>query len=191
MLKRQEVVRSLLKNRGDALVVSGLGSAMFDVFHGGDSAHNFYLFGAMGGAAMIGLGLALSQPNRSVVVITGDGEMLMGMGSLATIAVQKPANLKVVVFDNGVYAETGMQPAHTSLGVDLAKVAKGCGIGNVLEIKTEEELGKLQSHIGAITETTFARILVSPTENSPRKTPLTDGVAQKLRFRSALGFLPE
>ena len=85
----------------------------------GDDDRNFYLWGAMGGAAMIGLGLALAQPDKRVAVITGDGEMLMGMGALATIGVQQPNNLAVIVFDNGVYGETGMQPSHTQSGVDL------------------------------------------------------------------------
>ena len=98
---------------------------------------NFYLWGAMGGAAMIGLGLALAQPHERVAVITGDGEMLMGLGALATIGIQKPANLAIVVFDNGVYGETGMQPSHTQSGVDLIAVAGGCGIATCPEVRDE------------------------------------------------------
>ena len=112
-------------------VVPGLGSCTWDAFAAGDDDRNFYLWGAMGGAAMIGLGLALAKPNARVAVITGDGEMLMGLGSLATIGVQKPDNLAIVVFDNGLYGETGMQASHTSGGVDLLAVARGCGIERV------------------------------------------------------------
>ena len=128
-LERRAAMATLLAGRGDdLLVVPGLGSTTWDLAALGDDPRNFYLWGAMGGAAMIGLGLALAQPDKRVAVITGDGEMLMGLGSLATIGVQHPANLAIVVFDNGVYGETGMQPSHTQSGVDLLAVAGGCGI---------------------------------------------------------------
>src|SRR5580698_1523043 len=120
MLDRRHFVRQLLIDRGDLLVVSGLGSATYDVAAAGDHPLNFYLWGAMGGAAMIGLGLALARPDRRVLVLTGDGEALMGLGSLATIGVKQPANLVVVVLDNEHYGETGMQPSHTRSGIDLA-----------------------------------------------------------------------
>ena len=129
-LHRREVVGSLLKNRKDLLVIAGLGSTAWDITAAGDSDLNFPLWGAMGQAAMIGLGLALAQPKRRVLVITGDGEMLMGLGSLATIGVQKPANLSIVVIDNGRYGETGMQATHTASGVDLAAVALACSFSN-------------------------------------------------------------
>ena len=121
----------------------GLGSCTWDAFAAGDDDRNFYLWGAMGGAAMIGLGLALAKPNARVAVITGDGEMLMGMGSLATIGVQKPNNLAIVVFDNGLYGETGMQESHTSGGVDLLEVARGCGIERVIDVEDEAGLAGL------------------------------------------------
>ena len=108
----------------DLFVVPGLGSCTYDMASLGEKDSDFYLWGAMGGAAMIGLGLALAQPKLKVAVITGDGEMLMGMGSLATIGVQRPANLAVIVFDNRRYGETGMQASHTDKGVDLVGVAK-------------------------------------------------------------------
>ncbi len=112
-LDRRAAMAALVEGRGDLLIVPGLGSTTWDLAAAGDDPRNFYLWGAMGGAAMIGLGLALAQPRHRVAVITGDGEMLMGLGSLATIGVQRPGNLAVVVFDNGVYGETGMQPSHT------------------------------------------------------------------------------
>src|SRR5450830_243470 len=121
VLDRRKAAAEILKQRGDALVVAGLGAPCWDVVAVGDNPLNFYTWGAMGSAAMIGLGLALAQPKRRVLVITGDGEMLMGMGSLATIGIQRPGNLAIVVFDNGVYGETGMQPSHTQGGVDLLR----------------------------------------------------------------------
>ena len=126
-LHRRDVVNALLAERGDLLVVTGLGSTAWDATAAGDHDLTFPLWGAMGSAAMIGLGLALGKPRRRVLVITGDGEMLMGMGSLATIGVQKPGNLSVVVIDNERYGETGMQKTHTASGVDLTLIAQGCG----------------------------------------------------------------
>src|SRR5271155_1138583 len=126
MITRRDLVRRLLVNRGDLLVVSGLGSATWDVAAAGDHPLNFYLWGAMGGTAMIGLGLALARPDRRVAVITGDGDMLMGIGSLATIGVKAPKNLAIVVLDNGHYGETGMQPSATKSGIDLVAVALAC-----------------------------------------------------------------
>ncbi len=126
MLERREFVRHLLIDRGDLLVVPGLGSATYDVAAAGDHPLNFYLWGAMGGTAMIGLGLALAQPDRRVAVITGDGDMLMGLGSLATIGVKQPKNLAIVVLDNAHYGETGMQPSPTHAGIDFVAIALAC-----------------------------------------------------------------
>ena len=152
----------------------------------GDDPRNFYLWGAMGGAAMIGLGLALAQPKRRVAVITGDGEMLMGLGALATIGIQRPGNLAIIVFDNGVYGETGMQPSHTQSGVDLIGVASACGIGPCLDVRDEAALHDLAARLKSLRETLFARVLIEASE-PPRILPLRDGVALKRRFRAALG----
>ena len=127
-MRRREVVKKLLENRGGLLVIAGLGSTAWDITAAGDAPLSFPLWGAMGQAAMMGLGLALAQPERRVLVITGDGEMLMGLGSLATIGVQQPPNLSIVVIDNERYGETGMQATHTAHGIDLAAVARGCGL---------------------------------------------------------------
>ena len=124
--------------KDDLLVVPGLGSTTWDLFAAGDDDRNFYLWGAMGGAGMIGLGLALAQPEKRVAVITGDGEMLMGMGSLGTIGIQKPKNLAVIVFDNGVYGVTGMQPSHTQSGADLTAVAAGCGFADCIDVNDSD-----------------------------------------------------
>ena len=185
-LERRAAMATLLADRGDdLLVVPGLGSTCWDVAAAGDNDRNFYLWGAMGGAAMIGLGLALAQPKRRVAVITGDGEMLMGLGSLATIGVQRPPNLAIIVFDNGVYGETGMQPSHTQSGVDLLKVAGACGIGPCLDVRDEAALADLARRLKGLSETLFARVLIAP-EEPPRVLPLRDGVALKQRFRAAI-----
>ena len=126
-LDRRAVAAALLRDPGDLLVVTGLGAPSYDAAAAGDRPLNFYLWGAMGGAAMVGLGLALAQPRRRVLVLTGDGEMLMGMGSLATIAAAVPPNLAIAVLDNARYGETGSQRSHTGLGTDLAAVAAACG----------------------------------------------------------------
>src|SRR5437764_6216141 len=126
-LDRRAAVAALLEHRGELLVVSGLGSPTYDVHAAGDSDANYYLWGAMGSAALIALGLAQARPDRKVLAITGDGEQLMGLGGLATIAVAKPRNLSIVVIDNGHFGETGMQRSHTGHGLDLAAVAAACG----------------------------------------------------------------
>src|SRR6201987_5255632 len=126
-LDRRDVVRRLVHDRDDTLLVAGLGAACYDLGAAGDHKRNFYLWGAMGGAAMVGLGLALAQPERPVVVVTGDGEQMMGLGSLLTVAVRKPGNLTVAVLDNGHFGETGMQLSHSGLGVRFGVIAQGAG----------------------------------------------------------------
>src|SRR5450631_4466110 len=186
-LERRAAMATLLEGRGDdLLVVPGLGSTAWDAAAAGDNDRNFYLWGAMGGAAMIGLGLALAQPDKCVAVITGDGEMLMGLGALATIGIQRPGNLAVIVFDNGVYGETGMQPSHTQSGVDLLKVAGACGIDHCLDVRDEAGLADLAKHLKGFSKTLFARVLIKASE-PPRVLPLRDGVALKQRFRAAIG----
>jgi thiamine pyrophosphate-dependent acetolactate synthase large subunit-like protein len=186
-LERRAAMATLLEGRGDELlVVPGLGSTTYDLAAAGDDPRNFYLWGAMGGAAMIGLGLALAQPDKRVAVITGDGEMLMGLGALATIGIQKPANLAIVVFDNGVYGETGMQPSHTQSGVDLVGVARGCGFATCLEVTDEAGLRDLAQRLKTLRQTLFARVLIAANE-PPRVLPERDGAVLKQRFRAALG----
>src|SRR5689334_2916646 len=184
-LERRAAMAALVKDRGgDLLVVPGLGSTTWDLAAAGDDPRNFYLWGAMGGAAMIGLGLALAQPQKRVAAITGDGEMLMGLGALATIGVQKPNNLAVIVFDNGLYGETGMQASHTSGGVDLLDVARGCGIERVIEVKDDAGLKELAGLLATSDRTLFARVRITP-DDPPRMLPEKDGVAIKDRVRRA------
>jgi len=186
MFERRAAMATLLANRPKNLfVVPGLGSCTWDAFAAGDDDRNFYLWGAMGGAAMIGLGLALAKPNARVAVITGDGEMLMGMGSLATIGVQKPKNLAIIIFDNGLYGETGRQASHTSSGVDLLAVARGCGIDRVMEVEDEAGLKELTGLLASHQGTLFARVRITP-DDPPRALPEKDGVIIKYRVRRAV-----
>ncbi|RPJ44548.1 MAG: aldehyde dehydrogenase [Betaproteobacteria bacterium] len=184
-LDRREVVAALLADRGDALVVTGLGSPTYDAYAAGDHDLNFYLWGAMGGAAMVGLGLALAQPKRRVLVITGDGEMLMGLGSLATIAVEAPKNLAIAVIDNGHYGETGMQPAHTGRGVDITGMAKAAGFRSATTVRTASGLKQWLAVFHRKPGPVFGDIKVSAAP-APMALPVRDGTAIKHRFRSAL-----
>jgi len=188
-LDRRSASAMLLSACPDALVIAGLGSASYDLFAAGDRNANFYLWGAMGGAAAMGLGLALAQPRRPVLVLTGDGEQLMGMGALATIAVQRPLNLTVVVLDNGRYAETGMQLSHTALGVSLPAVAAACGFAWTMELAEMDVIRTLGKRIQTMQGCGLARIRVRA-EEVTRALPSRDGVWLKNRFRSALGFPP-
>jgi thiamine pyrophosphate-dependent acetolactate synthase large subunit-like protein len=184
-LRRREVAETLLAGRADLLVVAGLGSTAWDVTAAGDHPLNFPLWGAMGGAAMIGLGLALARPERRVLVITGDGEQLMALGSLATIAVQRPANLALVVFDNERYGETGMQATHTAHGVDLAGIAAAAGFPVTGTIRAAAELEAARPVIRSAAGPVFYAIKVRA-EPLPFVLPPKDGAYLKDRFRLAL-----
>ncbi len=184
-LDRRKVVAALVRDRGDALVVTGLGSATYDAYAVGDHPLNFYLWGGMGGAAMIGLGLALAQPKRRVLVITGDGEMLMGLGALATIAVEAPKNLAIAVIDNGHYGETGMQQAHTGRGVDITGMAKAAGFRSATTIRTAAALQQWLAVFHRKPGPVFGDIKVSALP-APMALPMRDGTAIKHRFRTAL-----
>ena len=186
---RREFVSRLLGALPHALVVTGLGSSSYDVFAAGDRDKNYYLWGAMGGSTSLALGLALAQPEKSVVVITGDGEQLMGIGSLATIAAKQPRNLTIVVLDNGHFGETGMQRSHTSLGTDLVAVAKGFGIADAYSVDNTEICGEIAKRAAARQGTTFVQVRIDANE-PPRALPPRDGVYVKNRFRGALGFEP-
>jgi len=186
-INRREFVAQLMKHCPDALVVPGLGSSNYDLFAAGDRPENFYMWGAMGGAASIGLGLALAQPSREVIVLTGDGEMLMGMGSLATIGAAQPKNLTIVILDNGHFGETGMQRSHTSLGTDLVNVAKGCNITHAAHLSNLDQVSDIAQAVTAKKGTSLFQVKVKA-DDVPRALPTRDGVYVKNRFRAALGF---
>lgn len=190
-LERRAAVAELLKDRGEMLIVTGLGSPSYDVFAAGDHDANFYLWGAMGGAALTGLGLAVAHPERPVAVFTGDGELLMGLGGLATIAVRAPRNLSIVVLDNGHYGETGGQLSHSGAGVDLAAVAKAAGFPEVMDVSTHE--GLIEARSAVATPGSGPRLIVVRIahEHTPRALPSRDGAWIKSRFRAHLGFVPQ
>ena len=185
-LDRRAAMRTLLENRGDLLLVTGLGSTTWDAAAVGDDDRNFYLWGAMGAAAMVGLGLAIARPDRRVLVVTGDGAMLMGLGGLATIGVQRAPNLAVAAFDNGRYGETGMQASHTAEGVELVAIARACGFKETFDIIDETGLRDFSARIQNAPTTLFASIAIRADE-PPRVLPPRDGVLLKTRFRCAIG----
>jgi phosphonopyruvate decarboxylase len=182
---RRVFVSALLAEVPDALVVSGLGSASYDVFAAGHRPGNFYLWGAMGAAVPLSLGLAIAQPERSVITITGDGEHLMGIGALATAGARRPPNLTIVILDNGHFGETGMQPSHTSLGTDLVAVARGFGVPEALAAGMGD-IADLAARIRRRAAATYVHVRVRP-DQPPRALPPRDGVAVKNAFRAALG----
>ena len=185
-LDRREVVAAILKQRGDALVVAGLGAPCFDVMACGDNPLNFYTWGAMGGTAMIGLGLALAQPKRRVLVITGDADLLMSLGSLATVATQQPDNLAIVVLDNEKFAETGKQRGLTSSRVDIAHVAKGFGIKTAMTVTEQGAVGELAELLFKTPGPVLAVAKIAITQD-PWALPVKDGGDIAHRFRIALG----
>jgi thiamine pyrophosphate-dependent acetolactate synthase large subunit-like protein len=184
-LQRRDVVKALLRDRGELLVVAGLGSSAWDCTAAGDHPLTFPLWGAMGSACMIGLGLALAQPRRRVLVVTGDGEMLMGLGSLATIAAQRPRNLAIVVLDNERYGETGMQESHTARGADLAAVALACGFAAARIIRTRPQLAAARPAIRRGAGPLLYQVKVKR-DPVPLVLPPRDGAYLKHRFRDAL-----
>ena len=181
---RRPLVEAILARRGDALVITGLGTTCYDVFSAGDNPLNFYNWAGMGGAAMVACGLALAQPKRRVLCITGDGEMLMGLGSLATIACEKPANLSIVVMDNEHYVETGMQGTHTGRGVDLAGIARAAGFPVAGCVTVQDAFpAALEAIYGP--GPVFMNLKVDPAQ-PPMTLPMRDGPYIRSRFRDAL-----
>jgi thiamine pyrophosphate-dependent acetolactate synthase large subunit-like protein len=187
MLDRRKVVATLLQDRGNLVVVSGLGSPTYDVGAVGDHDLNFHLWGAMGGAAMIGLGVAIAKPEIPVLVVTGDGEMLMGLGSLSTIALQNPPNLTIVVLDNGLFGETGGQETHTARVTNLMKVAEGCGVPSVFHIDSMPDVitlaGKVHDQKSGLT----VAVIKIGQELPPRVMTSRSGAVRVDRTRRALG----
>jgi phosphonopyruvate decarboxylase len=185
VLDRRQAVPALIGRHQDFLIVTGLAGTSRDIAAlTDDGAHTYTMAGAMGGAAMIGLGLALARRDKRVLVVTGDGELLMNVGSLATIAVLNPPNLSIVCVDNGHYGETGYQRSHTSLGVDLEKIAAACGIKRTLAIEQEAELAAGARLIREGNGASFVLLRVKPTEPPAYKRDL-DPATCRTRFRVA------
>jgi len=185
VLDRRDAVAAVLQARGDALVITGLGAPTWDAAAAGDHDGNFYLWGGMGGAAMIGLGLAVARPDRRVLVITGDGELLMGLGSLATIAVEAPRNVAILIVDNERYGETGMQASHTARGVDLSAIAAAAGFAHAETIRTRRELDGWIPRAYEERGPLLAVVKVAP-DPAPVVVPPRDGTWLKHRFRAHL-----
>ena len=190
LLDRRAVVSHLLANRKGAIAVGGLGASTYDIAAAGDNDRNFYLWGAMGGAVMIGLGLALAQPKLPVVVITGDGEMLMGMGSLATVGLQQPGNLSIIVLDNECYGETGGQVSHTASTADLVGIARACGIADARAMTTMAEVEVFAPSLQDIAAgPRFASVKIDGA-NLERVLSNRDATFIVNRLRGSLGFQP-
>jgi thiamine pyrophosphate-dependent acetolactate synthase large subunit-like protein len=186
ILDRRDAVPALIGRHQDFLIVSGLAGTSRDVAAlTGDGAHTYTMAGAMGGACMIGLGLALARPDRRVLVVTGDGELLMNVGALATIAVMNSPNLAILCVDNGHYGETGYQKSHTSLGVDLEKIAAGSGIKTTRTIASQEALADGPRLLREGNGTVFVVLRVKPTDPPAFKRNM-DPSACRDRFRGAL-----
>jgi thiamine pyrophosphate-dependent acetolactate synthase large subunit-like protein len=189
-LDRRQVVATLLADRKGAVAIGGLGASTYDIAAAGDHDRNLYLWGAMGGAVMIGLGLALAQPKLPVVVITGDGEMLMGMGSLATVGLQQPKNLTIVVLDNESYGETGGQPSHTAAAADLVGIARACGISDSRALTTQLQLKTFAKSLHEVSAgPRFANVKIDAA-NLERVLSNRDGRFILTRLRGSLGFKP-
>jgi thiamine pyrophosphate-dependent acetolactate synthase large subunit-like protein len=186
MINRRPLVHTLLADRpDDLLVVSGLGSSTWDVSSAGNAPGNFCFIGAMGQAGPFALGLALAQPKKRVLLITGEGELLMSLGVLATIANQAPKNLAIVVLDNEAYVETGGQPTATAGPTDLEAVAQGCGIATTCKVTDDADIGKLTDFAHNAMGPAFAVVKVA-VESLPLAFPYSfDGAAVINRFREA------
>jgi phosphonopyruvate decarboxylase len=186
VLERSEAVPALIGRHEDFLIIAGLGGTARDVGAvTGDAAHVFSMAGAMGAPVMIGLGLALARPDKRVLVVTGDGDLLMNVGALATIAVMNRPNLSIVVVDNGHYGETGYQLSHTSLGVDIEKMANGAGIKLTRTVADKAGLAEGARLLRAGNATALVVLRVKPTEPAEFKRNF-DAVYVRDRFRRAL-----
>lgn len=185
-LDRREAVPAIVGRHRDFLIVTGLAGAAKDVASLSDDGPNvFTMGGAMGAASSIGLGLALAQPRRQVLVVTGDGELLMNVGSLATIAVQDPPNLSILCVDNGRYGETGYQRSHTAFVTDLEQIARGAGIRHTMTAREAEDLEVARQMVRDRSSATFVVVRVS-SDPPPAYNRDFDGAAGRLRFRTAL-----
>ena len=187
-LDRITAVPAVVGNANDFLIIGGLaGTAKDMAAMTNDGANYFGLAGAMGAAVSMGLGLALAQPNRKVLVACGDGELLMNVGALATVSVLNPPNLRILCVDNGHYGETGYQKSHTCLGVDLEQMAIGAGIKATCSIEKEADLAKGAKMLRESNGTCFVLLRVKPTDG-PKVKRLMDPAAGRVRFRlGALG----
>jgi phosphonopyruvate decarboxylase len=184
LIKRRELVSALLARREGALVVPGLGSPTWDCFAAGDSAEYLYSWGGMGLAVPTALGLALARPDKRIFALTGDGEMMMGLGSLAVVGAQAPANLGILVLDNEHFGETGRQPGLTGARAGLCAMARGAGIAYILEVTRMDQMDALADLMFHQPGPTFATAKIALTDE-PWALPEKDGAVIARRFREA------
>ena len=190
VLDRRDAIPALIGRHEDFLIVTGLAGTARDIAAlTRDGAHAYTMAGAMGAACAMGLGLALARPDKRVLVVTGDGELLMNVGTLATIAVLNPPNLSIVCVDNGHYGETGYQKSHTSLGVDLEKMATGAGIQRTRTVNTEAEIADAARLLREGNGASFVLLRVKPTDPPSFKRDL-DPATGRTRFKAALAAAP-
>lgn len=182
---RRALVARVLKGRGDGLIVAGLGAPAWDCAAAGDDPRTFYLWGGMGLAVPIGLGLALAQPKRRVVVITGDGEAMMGLGALAVAGAEAARNLAVLILDNESFGETGGQRGLTAAGVDLAAMALAAGFKSA---RAFTKAGDPAPMIRMLWNRPGPVLAVAKIESgrAPMVLPPKDGAFLKDRLRTAL-----
>ena len=185
-IARRPFVAELLRHRGNALIVTGLGSPTWDCFAAGDSPEYLYSWGGMGLAVPTALGLALAQPGRRVVAITGDGEMMMGLGSLAVVGDQAPKNLAVLVLDNEKFGETGRQRGLTAGRTDITAVAKGCGFRATMTVTEQGAAAELAQLLFKKPGPVLGVAKIAVTQD-PWALPEKDGATIGHRFRTALG----
>ena len=185
LIRRRELVAALLARRGGALVVPGLGSPTWDCFAAGDQPEYLYSWGGMGLCVPTALGLALARPERRVFALTGDGEMLMGLGSLAVVGAQAPENLGILVLDNESFGETGRQPGLTGGRADLCAMARGAGIAATLEVTSMDQTEALAELMFQQPGPTFAVAKIALTDE-PWALPEKDGAVIARRFRRAV-----
>lgn len=185
-IQRRAFVAELLAKREGALVIPGLGSPTWDCFAAGDSPEYLYSWGGMGLAVPTALGLAMAQPDRRILALTGDGEMMMGIGSLGVVADQAPDNLAILVLDNEHFGETGRQTGLSSNQTDLCKVAEGFGIKQTRAVTEHGAVGDLAEFLFKTPGPVFATAKIALSED-PWMLPVKDGVAIARRFRVAVG----
>ena len=184
-LDREWVAKQLVAESGDFLVVTGIGNTSSNVARAGDRDLNFYVMGAMGSAAGVGLGLALAQPTRPVIVVTGDAELMMNVGILATIGVQQPKNLSIVILDNEQFGETGQQTSHTAHGIDIAAMALACRFAGAVTVREKAQVAAVAVRTRQMNGPFLAVAKIRP-GRSPSCIITKSGEEQKIRFRRAV-----
>jgi thiamine pyrophosphate-dependent acetolactate synthase large subunit-like protein len=182
---RLDATRHLVSALGTEPIIASLGHPAYDLFAAGDRPENFYTWGSMGLASSMGLGLAIARPDLRVFVLDGDGSLLMNLGSLATIGWTRPANLVLIVWDNGEYGTTGGQDTATRHGADLEAAARAMGLSATATVRNAGEfdaaIARARTAPGPWT------IVAKVDESAPAVKPPLDYVMIRTRFMAAIG----